>query len=147
MPAKGMLALDVALDEVRSALLDRARLVRAVAAGRRKGHTPSWVRAQLRPVALKSGGKLQLVTDDGARPHPRNVDGAEAGPAVDSLLAEPFGNWHVETVDETLQLRVTKRGDAQLHRTPTANDHPPAALAHDRPREHLLDPGDPLFDV
>ena len=82
-----------------SALLDPARLIRAVAAGRRKGHTPSLVRAELRPVALKSGRRLQLVTDDGARPHTRNVDWAEAGATVDALLAEPFGNWHVETVD------------------------------------------------
>ncbi|GAA1795619.1 SAM-dependent methyltransferase [Luedemannella flava] len=148
MPAKGMLPLDAALAEVRAALLDRGRLIRAVAAGRRKGTTPSLVRAQLRPVALKSGDRLQVVTDDGARPHTRNVDWeVEGGAAVDALLAEPFGNWHVETVDETLQLRVTKKGDAQLHRAPTASDRAAAPAAHDRVREHLLDPGDPLFDV
>lgn len=143
-----MLPLDEALAEVRAAVLDRGRLIRAVAAGRRKGETPSVVRAQLRPVALKAGERLQVVTDDGARPHTRNVSwDAEAPGAVDELLAEPFGNWHVETLDETLQLRVTKRGDAQLHRAPTESDAPPAPQAHDRAPQHLLDPGDPLFDA
>src|SRR5204862_7910740 len=45
--------LDTALAEIRTALLDPAGLRRAVAAGRRRGHHPSLVRAELRPVALK----------------------------------------------------------------------------------------------
>src|SRR5918997_6187722 len=111
-------ALDDALAEVRALLLDPG-LTRAVAAGRRRGQTPSVVRAEVRPVSLKGGSRLQIVTNDGARPHTRNVaPGPEAGAAVDALLAEPFGNWHVETADATVQLRVTKKGRAQVHRAP-----------------------------
>ncbi|MEV1331474.1 SAM-dependent methyltransferase [Micromonospora costi] len=136
--------LDVALAEVRALLLDPA-LTRAVAAGRRRGQRPSVVRAELRPVSLKAGPRLQIATSDGARPYTRNVaPGAEAGDAVDALLAEPFGNWHVETTDTTLQLRVTKSGEAQVHRAATAR--PAAADAgHDREKAYLLDPGDPIF--
>jgi SAM-dependent methyltransferase len=111
--------LEAVLAEVRDLLLDPA-LTRAVAAGRRRGQTPSVSRAELRPVALKGGPKLQIVTDDGSRPYTRNLSpGAEAAAAVDALLAEPFGNWHVETAAITLQVRVTKKGDAQVHRAPT----------------------------
>src|SRR3954468_8889687 len=92
------------LAEVRGLLLDPG-LTRAVAAGRRRGQTPSVTRAELRPVALKVGTRLQIVTDDGARPYTRNVAGAEAAAAVDALLAEPFGNWHVETDSATVQVR------------------------------------------
>ncbi|AVT39197.1 SAM-dependent methyltransferase [Plantactinospora sp. BB1] len=136
--------LDAALAQVRALLLDPG-LTRAVAAGRRRGQLPTVVRAELRPVALKSGARLQIVTDDGARPFTRNVSpGPEADAAVDALLAEPFGNWHVETETATLQLRVTKRGEAQLHRV--AAQRPGAAVgSHDRVREHVIDPGDPLF--
>ncbi|MFF5175269.1 class I SAM-dependent methyltransferase [Micromonospora sp. NPDC000089] len=136
--------LDAALTEVRALLLDPA-LTRAVAAGRRKGQRPSMVRAELRPVALKAGPRLQIQTSDGARPYTRNVaPGAEAGAAVDALLAEPFGNWHVETAEATLQLRVTKSGEAQVHRAAAAR--PPApAETHDRAKDYLLDPGDPIF--
>jgi len=136
--------LDAALAEVRALLLDPG-LVRAVAAGRRRGLTPSTVRAELRPVALRSGPHLQIVTSDGARPTTRNVTpGQAAERAVDVLLAEPFGNWHVETATATVQVRVTRKGAAQVHRS--AADRPdPAPGGHDREKHYLLDPGDPLF--
>ncbi|MEW2472662.1 MULTISPECIES: class I SAM-dependent methyltransferase [Micromonospora] len=122
--------LDAALAEVRSMLLG-AGLTRAVAAGRRRGQRPSVVRAELRPVALKAGSRLQIVTSDGARPYTRNVaPGPESDVAVEALLAEPFGNWHVETTDLTLQLRVTKSGEAQVHRRRTA---PPVQANGDQP--------------
>ncbi|MFE9653878.1 class I SAM-dependent methyltransferase [Micromonospora sp. NPDC006431] len=136
--------LDAALTEVRALLLDPA-LTRAVAAGRRRGERPSVVRAELRPVTLKAGLRLQIATSDGVRPYTRNVaPGAEAGAAVDALLAEPFGNWHVETADTTLQLRVTKSGEAQVHRA-AASRPAPEPGGHDRAKDYLLDPGDPIF--
>jgi SAM-dependent methyltransferase len=89
---------------------------------------------------------LQIVTDDGARPYTRNVTpGAEAAAAVDELLAEPFGNWHVETASATVQVRITKKGDAQVHRA--AAVAPAGPQQHDRAKQWLLDPGDPLFTV
>jgi SAM-dependent methyltransferase len=138
--------LDRALADLRDMLLG-PDLVRAVAAGRRRGQAPSVVRAELRPVDLKAGRHLQIVTSDSARPHTLNVaPGPAADRAIDALLAEPFGNWHVETADATLQLRVTKKGEARVHRAaaerPTGDD-----TGHDRAKKHLLDPGDPLFTV
>ncbi|WP_229074024.1 SAM-dependent methyltransferase [Actinoplanes sp. DH11] len=139
--------LDQALAEVRELLLAPG-LTRAVAAGRRRGHTPSVTRAQVRPVTLKSGTKLQIVTDDGARPFTRNVaPGDEAAAALDELLAEPFGNWHVETDSATIQVRITKKGDAQVHRAATTAARPAPEQGHDRTKQWLLDPGDPLFEV
>jgi SAM-dependent methyltransferase len=138
--------LDDALTEVRDLLLDPDRLVRAVAAGRRRSAEPRWQRVELRPVALKSGRLLQVTSSDGARPRTRNVAwGPAAEESVDRLLAEPFGNWYVETADGVLQLRVTKRGGAQVHRT--GPQGPPASDDHDRAPAHLLDPGDPIFEV
>jgi SAM-dependent methyltransferase len=141
--------LDEALAQIRAALVDRAGLRRAIAAGHRRGAAPSFVRAELRPVALKRGEQLQVVTSDGVRPVTRNLPwGGEAEAMVDELLAQPFGNWHVETEEATWQLRVTKRGEAQLHRSaPPPSEKDAAATAHDRTAEHLLDPGDPLFDL
>lgn len=138
--------LDQALAEIRAALLDPAGLHRAVAAGRRRDAAPTWVRADLRPVSLKAGERLQVVTSDGDRPATRNVEwGNQAATIVDELLREPYGNWFVETTTGTLQLRVTKRGEAQVHRSATVTA--PASTAHDRAPEYLLDPADPLFDV
>jgi SAM-dependent methyltransferase len=139
--------LAAALDEVRGLILDPEGLVRAVAAGRRRGSTPTPVRAELRPVDLKQGRQLQLIASDGQRPSTRNLPfGRAAEDLVDGLLAEPFGNWHVETTRTTLQLRVTKRGEAQVHRAAAVTGAEPDG-AHDRAKVHLLAPDDPLYDV
>jgi len=137
--------LQPALADVRERLLDPAGLVRAVASGRRHGAKPSWRRAELRPVDLRAGRRLQIVTYDERQAHTRNLaydDGLAA--ALAPLVDEPFGTWHLETTTETLQLRVTKRGEAQVHRA--ANSATPPA-SHDRVKARLLDPGDPMFDV
>jgi SAM-dependent methyltransferase len=134
-----------ALAEVRELLLDPDALVRAVAAGRRRGQTPSVVRAEARPVLLRDTPHLQVITSDGQRPTTRNVAFDTATTAIDELLAEPFGNWRVESTKVTLQLRVTKSGAAQVHRGPGVAAE--VDTGHDRQPEHLLDPGDPLYDV
>ena len=137
--------LESALARLLPLLADPEVLVRAVAAGRRRGARPEVVRAELRPVALKAGVRLRVTTTDGRTPTTRNhPPGEEAQQAVDDLLAQPFGNWHVETRDEVLQLRVTKGGEAQVHRSRRAGPAP-AAQSHDRGARHLLDPADPLF--
>lgn len=137
--------LDDALASLRPLLLDAHGLLRAIASGRRRGATPAQVRAELRPVDLTAGRRLQIVTTDGSRPVTRNLDfGPDAEKAVDELLAEAFGSWHVETLDRIVQLRVTKRGEAQVHTGRTApRDVEPAG--HDRVKQRLIDPGDPLF--
>ena len=62
--------LPAALAEVRALLLD-AGLNRAVAAGHRRGLRPAAHRAELRPVTLKSGPRLQVITTDGSAPRAR----------------------------------------------------------------------------
>ena len=130
---------------VRGHLLDPDTLVRAVAAGRRRAAHPSWRRVELRYVDLKAGRRLQVTAYDDTQAHTANhAVGAEAGAAVDELLAEPFGNWHVETTTQTHQVRVTKRGEAILHSAarpgPVVTDH-----GHDRDKARLLPEDDPVF--
>ena len=137
--------LDGALAALRPLLLDEHSLVRAVAAGRRRSAHPAWQRVEVRPIDLKTGRHLQVVTrDDQAATTANHAYGPAAAEAVDSLLAEPFGNWHVQTTDETVQLRVTKKGLAQVHRAASRAEQ---QTGHDRERKHLIDPGDPLFTV
>jgi SAM-dependent methyltransferase len=134
---------DEVRDEVRGLVLGET-LVRAVAAGRRRGVPLAWRRAELRPVQLKAGRRLQVVTYDERQAHTANYDttAGGAGAAVDELLAQGFGNWHVETADEVVQVRITKKGDAQVHRSPRA-DAVVAPTAHDRTKPRLLDPEHP----
>ena len=162
--------LPAALAEVRALLLDDERLVRAVAAGRRRGQELRWRRAELRYVDLKSGRHLQVVRYDATQAFTANHGlGPAAEAAVEELLAEPFGNWHVDTTDRTVQLRVTKKGEAMVHSAArtrssaasatSATGYGSAAEAdegvgtgpgvvpdrsHDRVRQRLLDSGDPF---
>jgi hypothetical protein len=129
--------------DLRAHLLDTATLVRAVAAGRRRGVALSWRRAELRPVSLKGGVRLQVTTYDERQAHTANHGGDEAGQAVDVLLDQGFGNWHVETTTEIVQVRITKKGDAQVHRAPREGAAVEAPAAHDRVKPRLFDVAHP----
>ncbi len=167
-----LLALDDALGRVRTALLDGERLVRATASGRRRGaEAPgpgSPERLELRAVPLRGVLHLQVTERTGpvVRTHNHPLDGGAGQPgeqtreAVDGLLALPFTTWHVETSAEpggggartALQVRVTKKGQATAGTTAlpgtTAVAEPGGGpAAHDRAKQHLLDPDDPLFGV
>ncbi|MFV3126008.1 class I SAM-dependent methyltransferase [Niveispirillum sp. KHB5.9] len=134
-----------ALADIRALLLDGDRLVRAVAGGRMRNMTPPWRRVELRPVSLKSGPHLQTVAYDERQAHTSNAAfGPDAEKAVDDLLALGLGTWHVETLDATVQLRVTKKGEAMISRTAAAAPKE-RALDHDRAKPRLLDPADPFW--
>ena len=133
------------LDPVRHALLDPDSLVRAIASGRRKGEQPPWRRVELRYVDLKAGRRLQVVAYDDAQAHTDNhAAGDEALRAVETLLGMPFANWHVETITETIQVRVTKKGKVLAHTTPRTE---PVEVdrSHDREKTRALEEGDPVF--
>ena len=135
-----------ALARMRSHILDPDDLVRAVASGRQKGTTPRWRRVELRYVDLKAGRHLQVTAYDETQAHTANhAVGDAARDAVDDLLDEPFGNWHVETTTADHQLRVTKKLEAVVHtadREPTQVD---ADREHDRDKARLLAEDDPCL--
>jgi SAM-dependent methyltransferase len=138
---------------MRSLILDDQTLVRAVASGRQKGQTPRWRRVELRYVDLKAGRHLQVTAYDDTQAHTSNhAVGEAAKTAVDDLLDEPFGNWHVDTVTETHQVRVTKKLEAMVHTSPRTVEEPSGDGApaepqrqHDRPKPRLLPEDDPAL--
>lgn len=137
--------LTEALERVRRLLLDPETLVSGVAAGRRRDGRPRWRRVELRYVDLRAGRHLQVTAYDATQAHTTNhpVGQAAAG-AVAELLAEPFGNWHLETTTEVHQLRVTKKLDAAVH-TRARPDRVEVERVHDRDKPRLLAPDDPVL--
>jgi SAM-dependent methyltransferase len=138
-----------ALTRVRGMVLDDGTLVRAVAAGRQKGSRPRWRRVELRYVDLKAGRRLQVTAYDDTQAHTSNHEpGDAARAAVDGLLDEPFGNWHVETTTGTHQVRVTKKLEAMVHTAPvlrSAQETPAVTGQHDRRKPRLLPEDDPVL--
>lgn len=133
---------------VRQSLLDAEGLVRAVASGRRKGTggvQPQWRRVELRYVDLKSGRHLQVTAYDATQAHTANhAAGEAAAAAVDALLEQPWGSWHVDTTSHTHQARVTKRGEVLVHTAAQAGTVT-ADRGHDREKGRLLPLDDPLL--
>jgi SAM-dependent methyltransferase len=135
--------LTAALARVRDLVLDDQALVRALATGRRKGQPPPpWRRVELRYVDLKAGRHLQVTRYDDTQAHVSNH--RDAGPVFDELAAEPFGNWHVDTTSRTLQLRVTKSGDAVVGVHERGEGTEPER-GHDRAKPRLLAEDDPVL--
>jgi SAM-dependent methyltransferase len=143
--------LQDALARTRGLLLDPEGLVKAVVSGRQKGQRLAHVqgrdvrRVELRYVDLKAGRHLQVTSYDETQAHTANFAiGGEAEAAVDALLDEPFGNWHVDTTTQTHQLRATKKGEAVVHSKDRAE--PVAAeRGHDRDKQRLLAEDDPVL--
>lgn len=144
-----ILTLESALSEVRSLILDDDTFVSAIAAGKRRGAQPELRRAEIRRVEIRGVPHTQVVrhgvelrTDN----FPPSREGrGELSVLLDDLLAQPFGNWHVESARVTYQLRVTKKGKAQVSHG--AGVTPPENQQHDRVKQHLLGPDDPIFTV
>jgi SAM-dependent methyltransferase len=134
--------LSTALAQVRDLVLDDRTLVRALAAGRRKGQHPRWRRVELRYVDLKAGRHLQVTRYDETQAHVSNH--LDPATVLDELLAEPFGNWHVDTTSQTLQLRVTKSGEAVVGVQARAGTDEPER-GHDRAKARLLPEDDPVL--
>ncbi|NUT32568.1 MAG: SAM-dependent methyltransferase [Hamadaea sp.] len=131
---------DEAAEQLRDALLSGS-LLRAVASDRD-------TRVTIRPIEVKTGPALQIVVDEAPRPttktHP--LDTPEAAAAIDALLASAYRNWHVETAEQTLRVQVSKKGKVLLSRG-APPERTEVDRSHDRAKRHVLDPGDPLFDV
>ncbi len=144
-------------DDIVEALLEPASLVRAVAAGRRRGQpAPVPERVDFRVVRVKSGPALQMDERDGPRIVTVNLPYTDPG-RIRAVLAEvvrrPYASWRVETTRRTIQVRVTKKGRPLMHVAAgvtgpagaAAGD--PAQRRHDRVKQRLVDPDDPLFTV
>ena len=119
---------------VRAAVLDADSLVRVVVSGRRRGAEPRWRRVEMRYVDLAAGVRLQVVGYDDTQAHTSNHDDVTA--ILDELLGEGYAHWHVESTDELLQVRVTKKGKVLTHRS--RHEGRRADRTHDRAKERLI---------
>lgn len=139
--------LAAAQELLRATLSDPDTLVRAVASGRQRNQAVPYRRVDVRYVDLAAGRHLQFTAYDATQAHTKNLPLDDTAAAlVAELVGLPFSNWHVETSDETIQLRVTKKGRPLVHRArrdaPVAVDH-----AHDRRKTRRLEAEAPVFEA
>jgi SAM-dependent methyltransferase len=132
--------LAVALAEVTAGLEKSENFVRLVLSGRRRNMQTPTDRVDVKPVLIKGEIKYQLSQSDGRAMTTKNYSSAEF--IALNLLEAGFANILLEQKGGSLSIRITKKGEALVHRT---NDPFEADLAHDRSKARLLDPNDPFL--
>ena len=132
--------LSTALAEVSAGLEKSENFVRLVLSGRRRNMQTPTERINLKPVLIKGEIKYQLTQSDGRAMTTKNYSPKEF--IALKLLEAGFANILLEQKSGSISIRITKKGEALVHRT---NDLFEADLSHDRAKARLLDPSDPFL--
>lgn len=92
----------------------------------------------VRPVRLKAGPQFSFVYHHRTRDVTKNHPAETAAPEITRLLTDAFFDAHLSTTTQQVQLELSADGTARLRLKSTPADSSPAA--HDRARQHPLDP-------
>ena len=123
------------IEEIQEIVSDPNRLVRAIFSGRRRNMQPIYEKIELRPVKLHDKLLLQMITVQESKSRTTNLDFGYFNCL--EMLESGFANCLVESVDLTLTVRFTKKGDPLIHRSERKLLQ---STSHDRQKNRLLDP-------
>ena len=115
-------------------------LVRVVLSGERRNMVPPAERIDIRPVLIKEKLMLQIASNDGRAVTTKNIEFDST--VISDLLDSGFANILVESTDSAISIRVTKKGEAQIHYEKVNKTQD---LNHDRKKDRLLDSADPYL--
>ena len=132
--------LEVALKSARQIIADPSKLVRIVLSGRRRNMTVPFERIDIRPVLIKGAITLQVAQNDGRITTTKNIEANSFD--ANAYLEMGYANILVEHTEGALTIRITKKGDAQVHEEKGAREQ---NLEHDRTKSRLLDASDPFL--
>ncbi len=132
--------LDLAITKACELISDTSKLVRVVLSGRRRNMTVPFERIDLRPVSIKDGINLQISQNDGRVTTVKNV--APKDFQSRTYLEMGYANILVEHTSGALSIRITKKGEAQVHEEKGVREQ---NLDHDRKKARLLDSSDPFL--
>jgi hypothetical protein len=132
--------LESALDSAAKLALDSKILVRIVLSGRRRNMSVPFERIDIRPVLIKDEISYQVMQNDGRITTTKNISPKEFNPL--QYLEMGYANILVEHTNGALSIRITKKGEAQVHEEKGAREQ---NLEHDRKKVRLLDSADPFL--
>ena len=132
--------LAIAIAEVIAGLEKPNEFVRLVLSGRRRNMQTPTERVDVKPVLIKDAIKYQLSQSDGRAMTTKNYDPSEF--IALNLLESGFANILLEIKNGSISIRITKKGEALVHRT---NETFEVDLSHDRAKARLLDTSDPFL--
>lgn len=132
--------LEAAFSSAQNLISDTSKLVRVVLSGRRRNMSVPFERIDIRPVSIKGGLSLQISQNDGRVTTTRNVEVKEFD--AKAYLEMGYANILVEHTSGALTIRITKKGEAQVHEEKGLREQ---NLEHDRKKSRLLDASDPFL--
>ena len=132
--------LDAALNNAGNLISDTSRLVRVVLSGRRRNMSVPFERIDIRPVSIKGGLSLQISQNDGRVTTTKNLEAKDFD--AKAYLEMGYANILVEHTGGALTIRITKKGEAQVHEEKGLREQ---NLEHDRKKSRLLDASDPFL--
>ena len=107
--------LTAALAEVVTCLEKSDNFARLVLSGRRRNMQTPTERVDVKPVLIKGEVKYQLTQSDGRAMTTKNYAPTEF--IALNLLESGFANILLEKKDGSISIRITKKGEALVHRT------------------------------
>jgi hypothetical protein len=132
--------LESALEKAVAFARDSKTLVRIVLSGRRRNMVVPFERIDIRPVLIKDEVVYQIMQNDGRVTTTKNIAQKDFNPM--SYLELGYANILVEHIAGSLSIRITKKGEAQVHEDKVAREQ---NLEHDRKKTRLLDSADPFL--
>ena len=132
--------LEQTLSALESKFLDSQNLVRVVLSGRRRNMQTLHERVDMRPVLIKEVLHIQVSHSDGRQMTTKNYLPPQTPFA--ELIRSGYANILLEGTSETLNVRITKKGEALVHREKSSKEQ---ELSHDRSKARLLDASDPFL--
>jgi len=129
-----------AVEEVVATLKKSENFVRLVLSGRRRNMQTPAERIDVKPVLIKGEIKYQVLQSDGRAMTTKNYTPIEF--LALNYLDSGFANILVEMKTGSISIRITKKGEALIHRT---KDSFEVDLSHDRAKSRLLDASDPFL--
>ena len=132
--------LEQTFSALESKFLDSRNLVRVVLSGRRRNMQTLHERVDMRPVLIKEVLHIQVSHSDGRQMTTKNYLPPQTPFA--ELIRSGYANILLEGTSETLNVRITKKGEALVHREKSSKEQ---ELSHDRSKARLLDASDPFL--
>jgi SAM-dependent methyltransferase len=132
--------LAAALADVVAGLEKSDSFARLVLSGRRRNMQTPAERIDVKPALIKGEIKYQVMQSDGRAMTTKNYSPSEF--IALNLLDSGFANILLEQKVGSISVRITKKGEALVHRTKESFE---IDLSHDRSKARLLDASNPFL--
>ena len=128
---------------IRQLVLRDEGFVRLTMRGIVRGPAAPWQRVVVRPVQVRGRRQLQFSYFSERQDISKNYYGDEAAARLEEILAIPYSSIVAQTAEEDLQVQLTKKGKAIVHRHQHAGERAAPDQAHNRAKALPIPAGQP----